>query len=266
MGFRRVWYVDREYEIKNGVLRPVDPDPNNSGFRRVYAPAVEPGLLEELAVVSDESTLLKFAKRFGLLGFSHIVPPDKRVGGDPVDWALARAREVNVVLELQSLLEDVQETERDTTLRKELPELMREAQVPLLSFSVDEVCDLTAEEKEKFIGASFGKPGWIWTAAWPNSPVRAAWECLANLINPLVRRIRFEVRPADEVEGPNLALRFDALIDVIGWRLATQLGRLKPYLCKQCGRFGFAKRSSKQTCSSECRKDWWRKHGKYRSE
>jgi hypothetical protein len=239
-GFRHAWVVDRAYEFAVSksdrykgvkILRAVDA----AGVRRIYAPAIEPNLVEDFAQVDSEPRLKRFAERFGLLGFQEIAPQKPGPGGDPVAWALARAKEARVALAIQSLIQK-------TELRRELPKLLRQA------------------------GFSLGMPTapdrsisrWRETAAWPSDPARTAWECLAEIINPHLRRIRFEILPGDAAELPDIGLQFDSLVDVIFWRLATQLRKLKPYICENCGSLAFAQRGSRRTCSWKCRKAKWK--------
>jgi hypothetical protein len=257
-GFNQVWGVDRAYEFGRSksakykgveILRVVD----GAGIRRFYAPAIEPNLVEDFAQVDSREKLKAFVERFGLLGFQHIASRKPGPGGDPVDWARARAREVHVALEVQSLLEEMQETGQDTKLRRELLKLLRKAGYNTMfrlypSMDADLAQQWLRKQCQVPAGYQLPKP-------WEDDPARAAWLCLGDIINPLLRRIRFEIMPGDKVSLPNLTLQFDALIDVIAFRLATQLRALKPYICERCGRLGFSRRTSKKTCSQKCRKE-----------
>jgi hypothetical protein len=257
-GFNQTWVVDRAYEFGRSkspkykgveILRAVD----GAGIRRLYAPAIEPDLVEEFAQVDSRDKLKAFVERFGPLGFQHIAPQKPGPGGDPVEWALARAREVYVALEIQSLLEEMQETGQDTKLRRELPKLLRKAGYNTVfrlcpPMDADRAQEWPRKQGPVADGFQLPKP-------WEDEPARVAWQCLGDIINPLLRRIRYKILPGDAADLPNLTLQFDALIDVIAWRLATQLKRLKPYICESCGRLGFSRRTSKKTCSQKCRKE-----------
>jgi hypothetical protein len=249
-GSRTAWTVDAEYlwawHRRRKILRPA-PD---VAVRRVYAPVVEPGLVEEFAQVDTEDKLKRFTERYGLLGFSNITPQEQRVGGDPVDWTLRLAKEACLALEIVSLLEAMQRTGNSQEHIRELPKKLRKVEFLLL----------TKGEADKTDGPIRIRR-WRWTDAWPHDPARAAWECLADIINPHLSRVRWEILSGVPGGDPGLMLRFPALVDVIFWRLASGLRRLKPYLCVTCGKLAFAGRGSRRTCSLQCRMAKWRADG-----
>jgi hypothetical protein len=262
MGFRHGWEVSEAYEVVPfrsarhrspvRVLRAVEA----RGFRRFYLPMIEPNLVEEFAQVDTEEKLKRFVVRYGLLGFQHVTPPEERVGGDPVEWALARAKESHVVLVIQNLLEGMQKVGSDAELRRELPKLLRKAGLDtrfrlVPNFDAGRV--MQELRKQGPVSTMFQLP-----KPWEDDPARTAWLCLGDIINPHLRRIHFEIRPGDETDSPNLMLRFDCLLNVIFWRLAVELKKLKPYICESCGALKFARRGSRKTCSMKCRKKKWR--------
>ena len=190
-----------------------------------------------------------FAERFGLLGYQSLAPIGERFGGDPVDWALKRAKEVQAVLVIQALLEEMRSTGRDTTLRKELPTLLRKIGIQLNDTSPNK-----------------GGAEMYYTASWPVDAPRTAWESVSLVVNPFLQNIHFKIEPGQKADLPGMILSFTALVDVIYWRLATQLKKFNPYLCTNCGGLAFKFRNSRKTCSEKCRMASWRSEKKVTGE
>jgi hypothetical protein len=84
-GFTQGWSVAEDYEIASGILRP------KGAIRRIYCPIMHDELLNVLLKLErgNEVGLLRFARAYGHFGYSGLVPPEKRRGGDPVGWIWA---------------------------------------------------------------------------------------------------------------------------------------------------------------------------------
>jgi hypothetical protein len=74
-GFRVRWVVAREYEIKDRILGPASHAPAY-GWWRDYYPAVHKNIPIELANIQEgnETALLAFTQKYGLLGFTNLLP------------------------------------------------------------------------------------------------------------------------------------------------------------------------------------------------
>ncbi|HEX9429191.1 MAG TPA: hypothetical protein VF944_02345, partial [Candidatus Bathyarchaeia archaeon] len=101
-GFTHGWEVAEEYEITGGVLRGKGPS------RRMYFPMMHPEIPGEVAKLrrEDEAGVLEFARAYGSLGFSGLVPAERRCGGDPLPWIWAHAETLHIGLQLILFLQE----------------------------------------------------------------------------------------------------------------------------------------------------------------
>ncbi len=220
-GFQRLWLVWEDYSIKGEVLKP------EGGLCRVYCPAIEPELLEEFAGVRDKKALVRFARKFGLLG---------RGVRDRVKAVLFHARRVRAVYDLLELLDCPE------VLKQKLPRILESAGLRL--FSQTEL----ARDFPDFIRTR----GAIAPASWPHDPRQTAYRALAKLINPNIAGLHYRLASAKE-ETPGLYLNFSALIDVIYWRLAAH-SRREWRRCQrpQCGIVFPVADPRQKFCSRRC--------------
>src|SRR6266511_3784481 len=107
-GFRQGWEVAEEYEIIAGVLRM------KGAIRRVYSPMMHPEIPWKLAKLrrGDEAGLLEFARTYGRLGYSNLVEPERRRGGDPLPWIWLHVETLQMCMNLLYFLQEKDE-ERD---------------------------------------------------------------------------------------------------------------------------------------------------------
>lgn len=235
-GFRHLWGVSEGYEIHDQVLRPV------GGLRRWYAPAVNRDLLPEFALVRDEKSLLRFSRQFGLLGYSVLVPPAKRCGGDPVGWALRHARAVSAVIRILELLPD------RGWLKKKLPTVLRQAGIQLF----------TPKEVAYRFPEIIRTPGaWAPMGSWPQDPTVTAYAAIAKIINPPLRGLHYELarvqNTAAPQDPPGLYLRFRALIELIYWKLAANLREGYQWRsCRGCAKIFLVEEPHQHYCSPRC--------------
>ena len=88
---RQLWPVHREYHLMDGYIRPVDA----AHVKNYYPPLESPGLVAELAKVTNEAQALAFCATWGLLGVQH--GPEEP--GDTVEYLLKEAVRVNEALD-----------------------------------------------------------------------------------------------------------------------------------------------------------------------
>jgi predicted RNA-binding Zn ribbon-like protein len=224
-GFVRAWWVNEDYQIIGDVLQPQSPE------GRVYAPMVHREIPGELAKLrqDDEAGLLKFARTYGLLGYSHLVPPERRVGGDPVSWIWAHVETVRTCLQLTLLLQEdaVEALEHELRARRG-PGFFppQEENWPVA---------LVAERETISLRQWMRTP---WTGV--NEPRDARIETLARqvrrgLINPNIKGMS---RALEEVREKDRSFwQFHALIEVAYWQLAdiVDRGRVKRCEAEGCG-------------------------------
>lgn len=188
-GFPILWRVAAAHEIIDGVLRPV----NGAGVR-FYAPMGRADLVNALARLArgDEPSVIRFARRFGLLGHTWIVPRDQRRGGDPIAWVRAQAADVRLCLELLLALQE----RDDATLKETLSKKVCEA--------------------------------WMRARATSDRPWERSWEgrarrLLREILNVHLQRLHPQLFNAKD--RSKVGFTFAALVDVVFWKLALQLDR-----------------------------------------
>ena len=181
-----------------------------------YAPVEQPGLLGALLDVGQGHLKpTQFADRFGLLGYDQLVPSQNRCAGDPLDWFMAHTRTVHVIAQLILLLKKL----RDKSPGARAALSKYEAKIPDGPYAMGSRVSTIPLRRMSFSG----------------SPVKAAIGIVQYLLNenlgPTARRLR-----SIETGGLRSVFTFRALIDVIYWQLADQLGRGSIHRCKECGR------------------------------
>jgi hypothetical protein len=177
--------------------------------KRTYAPAVEDSLPSALAKLSESpADLLNFVRTYGLLGFTD-EKNGKPLPGEPCDWIRAHARTVSAILELG--------------------ELIREGDSYALQETLPGISGPFAKRSEIY------HPGPIATVNWPGNPLAAARELVHKLINPNLAGIRRELRLRGDGTSRSV-FAFDAMIDVVYWRLADSVAGDMIRRCEDCRR------------------------------
>jgi hypothetical protein len=194
--------------VKADVLVPV-------GKRIIrYDPNAKGGLLNGLlGVAQDKLRPVEFADQFGLLGHNYIVPRENVCkGGDPLNWFLAQASTVRVAAEL---IERLAEARESAGGRRFLAEYLK-----------NEIGDGPY--------ALGGRVAEIRFQQASRSPILVANGILRYLLNANLgetgRRIQIVA------SGPRTVFTFRALIEVIYWQLADQIGKGAILRCAECGR------------------------------
>jgi hypothetical protein len=153
-----------------------------------------------------------FADRFGLLGYNYIVPDKYRCsGGDPLDWFLAQALTALTITEIIRRLKDA----RDSGKRG-----------PVSTYLQKEITD-----------GPYALGGQVTRIAFPHSPaspVLAANGILRYLFNANLGEAQRRLQST--AHGLRTVFTFRALVEVVYWQLADQLGKSSIHRCVECGR------------------------------
>jgi hypothetical protein len=179
-----------------------------------YDPNAEAGLLGALLdIAQNKLKPVEFADQFGLLGYNYIVPRENVCkDGDPLNWFLAQARTVQVAAELIGRLGEAQESDGG---RRFLAEYLK-----------DEIGDGPYSLGGRVTEIRFQQSS--------RSPILVANGILRYLLNANLgetgRRIQIVA------SGPRTVFTFRALIEVIYWQLADQIGKDAIRRCAECGR------------------------------
>jgi len=237
-------------------------------------PVYEAHLAEDFARITNEVSLQEFNSRYGLLGYhrlneSEMLRRDETWHGDPVPWALAHARVAAGILDVTAIINDVRAAKK---------KLDRNSLIGLLRALLCEFGKMGLE-RVFAVGPSRRWEGFTWTTPesfvsrtkfqlqkrfgsnWGSDPIGTAYYVLAWIINQYIRHVRFEFISLDYFArgfgmtesvprfGPEL--RWDAMIQVIYWQLAEQVGGAFQR-CLRCGLI-FPMRSGKDKyCSPRC--------------
>lgn len=194
-----------------------------------YEPTDREDLLESLFDVAQGlSKPTSFADQFGLLGYNYIVPEENQCkGGDPLEWFVAQAQTVYVMAILIGLLERAKESERG---RKELA---------------------TYLEKELPNGP-YALGGHVVHCRYRGSdnPIPRAMSILEQFLNTNLGETR---RRLDRVAASDFrsVFTFRALIEVVYWKLADQIGGSSIRRCRECGRLFISRNSKLRFCAPE---------------
>lgn len=178
-----------------------------------YAPVEESGLLNALLdVAQGKLRPVEFANRFGLLGYNYLVPDQNKCkGGDPLNWFIAQAHTIYTAAELIARMQEAQESAGGRLF--------------LTNFLRDEITD-----------GPYAFGGHIVRIArlGYHSPILVANGYLRTLLNANLgdtgRRIQ------STASGFRTIFTFRALVQVIYWQLADQLGKSSIRRCIECGR------------------------------
>lgn len=201
----------------------------------LYGPFEEPDLLDAFLDVAQERLKpVEFADRFGPLGYNHIVPDENQcpLGGDPIAWFMAHAR---TALTITELIRRVKEAEE----------------------SIGGCRHLANYFAEDIAAGPYALGGVVKDLPWlrkmrppPPEAIRSANHVLlfllnTNLGNPLPidkywsKQAGFldTRRCLQLVDGKfRSVFTLHALVQVIYWKLADQLGCSSIRQCVECGR------------------------------
>jgi hypothetical protein len=185
-----------------------------TGTRTIqYEPMAETNLLNALLDVAQRKIKpIEFANRFGLLGYNYLVPTENRCkGGDPLNWFIAQAQTVYTATEL---IARVQEAQESTGGRLHLVNYLRE-----------EITD-----------GPYALGGRVSRIARPGfrNPILVANGFLRYLINANLGDTGRRLQSTES--GIRTIFTFRALVQVIYWQLADQLGKSSIHRCVECGR------------------------------
>ena len=222
-GFCTLWHR-REKVIQEGGVLKIQHKVSTGEF---YAPAANPDLPCYLAEVhAGRITPQQFASEFGLLGHFALVPPERRMGGDPIRWFMAHARTVYTCIQLLA--------EAQSGDAQHLRSILN-------SFPAGPYAEQGRIYQKTFIA----------TCDWPKRPRAVAFLIVRNLINPNLEGIRFKLHEAKN-RGGHIWLGFRALIEVIYWHLANLAANGRDgrsiHRCVECGQFFIAKDERQQYC------------------
>lgn len=219
-GFVSLSLVAEHYKIDRGVVI------EEGKITRQYAPAVDPSLVDGLAAIYTGADIIEFSSTFGLLGYSALVPPERRVGGDPVKWIRAHAHTIYVALSLIGELERIEEGYGLSDLKKYLRTLSSGP----YAFA------------ERVIPAQI-----VGTVHWPNDPIGAAHYILRLFVNRNIQGVQRSLREVSQGFSKSF-FTFRATIEAAYWKLADLLERGQVRRCEECGRFFPAKDKRQRYC------------------
>jgi hypothetical protein len=205
------WTISAGVEIKDGVLKA-------TGKQRSYFPATVEGLAEHFSAVSDEKTLIRFARRFGLLAAGH----------NSVAAILRHASRVRQIRRLVALLTAA----AGDRFRAEVKDAFENIGIEIGPISWGDVRKMLPPgegpipPREKRLFAS---------ANWPKKPALVVRDILHTLLTENLKDVRFVV----EAAGPGQSRiypKFDKLIDLIYWQVAEELtaGSLRKCKLPEC--------------------------------
>jgi hypothetical protein len=194
-----------------------------------YEPTEEEGLLEALFDVTQGLRKpIGFADQFGLLGYNYIVPEENQCkGGDPLRWFIAQAHNVYV---MAILIEMVQRAKESQSGRRELAIYLKK-ELPHGPYAFG----------GHVVQCSYRGDG---------NPILRALGILQQFLNA---NLGDTARRLHRVAGNSFrsVFTFKALIQVIYWKLADQIGGNSIRRCRECGRIFIARNSRLQFCPAE---------------
>jgi hypothetical protein len=242
--FTGLWPVESRYEIVERKVRgktiPVVV-PSDLSKPQLIEPDLFPRIASEFSEIESDNQLLAFNRKFGLLGFARLFPHAVKYGGEPVSWSRGHARRVATAFEVFQLIR-----RGPLQTRKELPGVLRSIGWDLMGMIERGKLEVSFTQDQD---TTVITPGSLSYTEWPSDPLRVAWRVLAHLINDQIRGLRVEVSEGEL----RPVFVFDALIQVIYWRLVGELEELNLRRCKVCKIFFRAKRVDARHCSSKCR-------------
>lgn len=237
-GLLGAWWRKPPHVIRKGAYAPL----RGEGLRHTEYPAsvivptgkktyrYDPIQADELLdallkVAQGDLKAVEFADQYGLLGYNYIVPEVNRCkGGDPLNWFLATARTVHAISELIARIKGEREEERDF-----LAEYLRE-EIPngpyALGGRVVEVPLRRRASKRNLISVATNLTRYL----------------LNGNLGTTGRRLQATGN------GLRTVFTFRALVDVVYWQLADQIGNSAIQRCAECGRIFIAKNSRSRFC------------------
>lgn len=216
-GFPGLWRVHAPYTVFDDIVAPcawvgrspADVLHDEEQNVRFYPPILHPEIVGAIAKLQrgDEAAAVAFANQWGSLGYSVRVPPEKRVGGDPLDWLWDHADAVRQCLKLTEMIQN----EDESKIRDEL--------------DVKSLSDATPDVIQN-------GPGWFTDAG---SVIDLARHVRRTMISKQIVGVRWELR---DVEGRDRAgFRFNALSEVVYLHLADLAvgGQVRRCQAPDCG-------------------------------
>jgi hypothetical protein len=218
-----VWWRQPPHELRRGTHAPYRGEgvrsakvpaeviaPTGRRTERYY-PVEELGLLNALLdVAQGKLKPLVFADRFGLLGYNYLVPLENRCkDGDPLNWFFAQAHTIHMLAELIKYVQDAQTGDRYLGV-----------------YLRDEISNGPFALGGKVVETRFR------TAT--RSPIIAANGIIRYLINANLSTTGRLLQSSSR--GLRTIFTFQALVQVIYWQLADQIGKSSIHRCTECGR------------------------------
>jgi hypothetical protein len=214
--------------------------------------------------VRDEQTLLHFNHHYGLLGYDVLYETEMRRRkedwhGDPVDWAIAHARNAAGILGTINIIDDVRSG------RVKLHSLSALHRALSAQFEKMGLQSIFTGERRRFTGFAWSRPEAVLSdskeeaeyKAWPRwgeDPIGTAYRVLAWVLNSQIAGIHFEfVAAGHHASEPRfgLELRYKALLQVIYWKLAERVGGAFRQ-CPNCGLVFPMRTPRDKYCSRRC--------------
>lgn len=217
--------------IKNKEARAQQPRDAGINFADVllYAPAERPELPSEIAKLKrgDEASVIRFAERYGLLGYSHLAPfaPNSPYG-DPPSWVWRHAETLDLCLSLKEFLDDDDTDGIEGRLRA-YPRLWKSSVhlSPIIPFGV----------RDKIYKSTFHPAP---ASSWEEALRNLAALILRKIVNDNIAALHQVIgwSPGDKSFRQHLGAT--ALIEVAYWHVANALlgGVLKKCELSECGR------------------------------
>ena len=215
------------------------------GESTLYFSAPTVAMLDQLYTVSDDKSLLKFARKFGLLGCSKTAGSESNQAEhhsdsiNSIELCLAHAETVRV---LRDLIGALHQAERDLSQR---PRLGAEIYI--------------AEVRRHSISLGDGRIGYQLVGAkrqfteLRKNPFNIACGMIQSLIDMNTNGIRPFLFFANNTQ-PEIWFAFDSLYELAYWKLALDAADHRIRKCRrvECGRIFKANRNKQVYCSRDC--------------
>lgn len=220
----QTWSVFSDYKVKD---RRIQPKPKKQKEAPTfYVPAARTELPGEIAKLerNDIASVLKFARRYGSLGFSHLSPKEDKPYGDPLQWVWLHADTLRLALTLKELI-DHQKTDELKRLLFELSQgedRSKEYPTPAVTYA-----RLDKQQTIVFCPTS---------GASPDAVVQTlAANMLCTIVNNNIANLRPELTWR-KINGTfQQHFLFTGLIEVAYWHVANAL---QGGMIKRCQRSG----------------------------
>jgi hypothetical protein len=236
------WIKYEEYEVKDGILRVVG---NLHKFQR-YFPVPSQTLVNELAAVHDQKTLLQFVKSFGPIGCGEPALPTgdpkplESQLGDSVELCMVHAQTIRAIRDLIAALHQAERGGAAETTR--LAAEIFDVEQLHLSLGDGRVGNLIVGARNHRV---FGRL--------QNSPFSAAHWILQSTINANTEGIRPFLYFGTGLRTCTWLL-FTRLYELAYWQLGqnTADDRLRKCRRAACGTIFEAKRRKQVYCNRRC--------------